>query len=150
MRLAAIPDVDYLDLTYSVPKTLILSSLEPSLGVTLACIPLLRPLLGRSKYSKNGTASHEISAQAPGGSGAIRSRDEIRKKDGFAVLEDDSSQYQLRPVGGQHNTAVSAARGDGSPGSSDAEDGDVRRSRGPTVDKGIAVERTWLVSTSSS
>lgn len=55
-RLVTLLQVDYSDITYSTPIPFIFSGLEPTLAVTLPCIPLLRPLLGQSKYSANGTA----------------------------------------------------------------------------------------------
>lgn len=49
--------MDYLDITYSGIPFLLMSVVEPSLAVTLACVPLLRPLLGAkdAHYSATGT-----------------------------------------------------------------------------------------------
>jgi hypothetical protein len=49
-------ELDYNDITYNIPHALIFGALEPSVGIVLSCLPLLRPLLGRSKYSRDGTA----------------------------------------------------------------------------------------------
>ena len=144
MRIDSIKEVNYADLTFNVPKALILSSLEPSLGVTLACIPLLRPLLGRSRYSETGTARYSISGgerSRKEGIPAARSVGAVHK-DGFAVLDDDSSQHQLRPLGPKHNAVVSHADM-GSWGSSHDEacvDGGRNR--------GITVKQTWVVTDS--
>jgi hypothetical protein len=40
--------MDFSDLTYSMPLANIWSGLEPSMAVTLCCIPLLRPLISRT------------------------------------------------------------------------------------------------------
>ncbi|KAL2366308.1 hypothetical protein RJZ56_000765 [Blastomyces dermatitidis] len=40
------------------PQQNIFSGLEPSVAVTLSCIPLLRPLLNRSKYGSDGTPGY--------------------------------------------------------------------------------------------
>lgn len=52
--------MDYLDITYSGVPFFLMSVIEPSLAVTLACVPLLRPLLGKgtSKYSATGTRTY--------------------------------------------------------------------------------------------
>ncbi|KAK0617793.1 integral membrane protein [Bombardia bombarda] len=95
MRLNSLTELDYSDITFNIPHALIFGSLEPSVGVILACIPLLRPLLARSQYSASGTARYHVSAEnsiskpGPGNN----------KKDGFAPLHDDSSQYHLDPLG---------------------------------------------------
>lgn len=144
MRIDSIKEVNYADLTFNVPKALILSSLEPSLGVTLACIPLLRPLLGRSRYSKTGTARYSISGgerSRKEGIPAVRSVGVVHK-DGFAVLDDDSSQHQLRPLGAKHNAVVSHADM-GSRGSSHDEAGVDGGSN-----RGITVKQTWVITDS--
>lgn len=149
MRIASISEVDYSDLTFNVPKALILSSLEPSLGVTLACIPLLRPLLGRSKYSETGTARYNVSGDTgtSGRNGGLSGGGGQNK--GFAVLDDDSSQHQLRPLGGKNKTDISH----GNPSSRTSSDGDDgtyegHHVRGRGGSKGITVKQTWLVSDS--
>lgn len=54
-RLVSLVSVNFDDLTGTCAQALIYSAVEPSLAVVLACIPLLRPLLG-GKYSATGTA----------------------------------------------------------------------------------------------
>ncbi|KAK5661575.1 hypothetical protein OQA88_9670 [Cercophora sp. LCS_1] len=108
--------------------------MEPSVAVTLACIPLLRPLLGRSKYSTDGTAGYATGNATP--SKAL----ELETGDGrpFQPLTDDSSQYRLRPLGPKHLTEVRSTtnKSTGSArGSSDSEHG------------GITVRAEWDVST---
>lgn len=48
--------VSYTDITYSVPNALIWSMLEPTLGITIACIPIMRPLLKGMMSTKRGTS----------------------------------------------------------------------------------------------
>lgn len=42
--------MDLTDISYSMTLGNLFSGLEASMAVTLACIPLLRPLVGRCKY----------------------------------------------------------------------------------------------------
>lgn len=89
MRLVSLTKIDYSDITYNITDALIFGALEPSVGVTLACLPLLRPLLGRSKYSDNGTVQLKDSSESPS-NGVIRSR-QSAQKNGFTPLEYDSA-----------------------------------------------------------
>ena len=79
------------------------------MAVILACIPLLRPLLGRNTYS-NGTSGATGNLKGcitP--SAALNSKltAENRKRP-FEPLDDDSSQYRLRPLGPKHQAEVLA------------------------------------------
>lgn len=60
--------MDYLDLTYSGIPFILMSIVEPSLAVSLACVPLLRPLVVRanSRYSSTGTRENVISLSVRG------------------------------------------------------------------------------------
>lgn len=55
IRLYSLVHVDMTDVTYTVLMPILWSALEPCLAITLACVPLLRPLLG-GRYSPTGTA----------------------------------------------------------------------------------------------
>lgn len=55
LRLYSLAHVDMTDVTYTVLMPILWSALEPCLAITLACVPLLRPLLG-GRYSPTGTA----------------------------------------------------------------------------------------------
>lgn len=55
IRLYSILHVDMTDVTYTILMPILWSALEPCLAITLACIPLLRPLLG-GRYTPTGTA----------------------------------------------------------------------------------------------
>lgn len=48
IRIEALWSLNFLDITYASQRVVIVSALEPSVGVTLACIPLLTPLLRRA------------------------------------------------------------------------------------------------------
>lgn len=93
--------MSYSDLTYDAVAPSIYSVLEPTMSITLACIPVLRPLLG-GRYSSTGTRLGPSGNTTTGGSAAISSRPAKRtSKSGFTALgedNDDSSDYQLRPL----------------------------------------------------
>ncbi|KAK8004876.1 integral membrane protein [Apiospora arundinis] len=57
LRLVSLGSLDYSDITYNIPDALIFGGLEPLIGIIVACVPLMRPLLGRSTYSATGTAA---------------------------------------------------------------------------------------------
>lgn len=63
IRLVFLTNMDYLDVTYSGIPFMLMSLVEPSLAVTLACVPLLRPILGKgdSRYSATGTRNYGAS-----------------------------------------------------------------------------------------
>ncbi|KAL0942741.1 uncharacterized protein CTRU02_200626 [Colletotrichum truncatum] len=91
LRLYYLANLKYTDVTFGIPNALIFSALEPGVGITLACIPFLRPLLGRSQYSTKGTARYYTSAENSGhGAGGGQDRN------GFTLVEDSSSQHHLR------------------------------------------------------
>lgn len=141
MRLISLQELDYADITYNIPHALIFGALEPSVGVTLACIPLLRPLLGRSKYSSNGSVQYNSSYNNPSnmarsGTGGLKGR--------FAPLDDGSSQYQLQPVGEPlHGAAIIGSDMSGRV-SSDVCESNAREQGGGG--KGIFVTQQWIVS----
>ncbi|KAL2016998.1 hypothetical protein VTK56DRAFT_2679 [Thermocarpiscus australiensis] len=66
LRLVALSSIDYADITFNIPESLVFSGLEPFLAVTLACVPVLQPLLGTSRVSSRAPAS------APGSSARAR------------------------------------------------------------------------------
>ncbi|KAF2808682.1 uncharacterized protein BDZ99DRAFT_571581 [Mytilinidion resinicola] len=61
VRLITLIHLSYSDITYSVPNALIWSMLEPAIGITLACLPVIRPLLGSgfSSLSKSKNTSEK-------------------------------------------------------------------------------------------
>ncbi|KAJ0165306.1 hypothetical protein CTA2_11693 [Colletotrichum tanaceti] len=93
LRLYYLARLEYMDVTFNIPHALIFSALEPGVGITLACIPFLRPLLGRSHYSSKGTAHYYTSN---GDSARLaRSAKGREGSSGFVLVEDNSSQYHL-------------------------------------------------------
>lgn len=101
--------MDFADITYSLPPANIFSGLEPSMAVILACIPLLRPLLGRNTYS-NGTsgATGDLKGRLTPSTALDSKLTAEDRKRPFEPLEDDSSQYRLRPMGPKHQAEVLA------------------------------------------
>ncbi|KAK8071294.1 hypothetical protein PG997_011497 [Apiospora hydei] len=87
LRLVSLSSLDYTDITYNILSALIFGGLEPLIGIIVACVPLMRPLLGRSTYSATGTAQPR------------RKSSRSKSKDGdFERLQDESSQLQLRQL----------------------------------------------------
>ncbi|KAL2756653.1 hypothetical protein ACRALDRAFT_1069423 [Sodiomyces alcalophilus JCM 7366] len=110
LRISVLSTMDFENITYTIPLANIFSGLEPSVAVVLACIPLLRPLLGPSKYT-------------PEQSGYLASESNNTGKADrhFQPLEDDSSQYNLRPMGPSHQAGVTSGRG-GKPSTANSSD----------------------------
>lgn len=112
-RLVTLLQVDYNDITYSTPVPFIFSGLEPTLAVTLPCIPLLRPLLGQSKYSANGTARF-----GPTMPTTLFSRVKWGRKHGgpveipedVEVEEPRGREIQLTPLPTEHTTKIWRSR----------------------------------------
>lgn len=82
-------DIDFNDITYSSAEAYVWSAVEPGLAITLACVPLLRPLLG-GKHSATGTALNTMPRTRAGPS----ARSEAFRR----IHEEESSEYQLHPV----------------------------------------------------
>ncbi|RAK99406.1 putative integral membrane protein [Aspergillus ibericus CBS 121593] len=53
LRLSVLSTMNFTDITFTLPRANIFSGIEPCLAATLACIPLMRPLLGRSGRIKS-------------------------------------------------------------------------------------------------
>lgn len=56
IRLPYLLTIDWTDLPWSVTVPTILTALEPSLAVTLACVPLLKPILGLGRRTRGMAA----------------------------------------------------------------------------------------------
>ncbi|KAI2636234.1 hypothetical protein GGS26DRAFT_588837 [Hypomontagnella submonticulosa] len=99
-RIAAMSTIDFDDITWTVPHTILLSALEPCLAVTLGCVIILRPLFG-GRYTSDGTATFNTPPVDP------LSRKNSNRR--FRPLNDDSSETRLRPedVGYQASVAKS-------------------------------------------
>ena len=89
VRLITLVSVSYADITYSVVDALIWSMLEPALGLTLACLPLMRPLFSlvfpetKSKVTGNSGSGFSFN----------QSKTDAKK---FRKLDDD--EYALRTI----------------------------------------------------
>ncbi|KAL2157935.1 hypothetical protein VTH06DRAFT_4990 [Thermothelomyces fergusii] len=133
VRIIALSSIDYSDITFNVPESLIFSALEPSLAVTLACVPLLRPLVSSITGSVAGSSAPR-SGQVSSGAFGSKNRQ-------FEPLHDDSSQYQLRPAGPKH-----LAEAKGKPPSSWSGDNSSDQEARPADKTGnIVVQQEWNV-----
>ncbi|KAI1773613.1 hypothetical protein F4818DRAFT_442920 [Hypoxylon cercidicola] len=56
VRVVMMTQIDFEDITYTTPHTVLFSALEPCVAVTLSCVIILRPLFG-GQYSPDGTAT---------------------------------------------------------------------------------------------
>lgn len=128
-RLVSIIHVDTTDMTYSVAWAIVFSALECSVAVSLSCIPLLRPLLGRVKYSKNGTAILNSTKQIS------RRHGPRSNKDAFRQMDDDSSEIELSPHAAANQVGV-VSNGDDRHDTQHAED---------VKSDDITVQRGWAV-----
>ncbi|KAK6818941.1 hypothetical protein PG987_016394, partial [Apiospora arundinis] len=95
-RLVSIVHVDFTDITYSVAWACLYSALECSVAVTLSCIPLLRPLLGRGSYSNNGTARVQPTTWK-GGVAISSTKKKVNNKESFRRIKEDTSELELCP-----------------------------------------------------
>ncbi|KAI1477278.1 hypothetical protein K445DRAFT_205806 [Daldinia sp. EC12] len=100
VRIAEMVKMDFSDLTFSSPHTLLLSSLEPCLGVMAACAMTMRPLFG-GRYSPDGTADFNAAPIVP-----LAKKNSSRR---FQPLNENTSETRLRPeeVGYQASIAKS-------------------------------------------
>lgn len=154
-RQATLANLDFADMTYSGLAATILSGLEPSVALMLACVPLLRPLFrgGRGGDSSTG-ASDSGGYQRSGGEGSglgfiskgRRKRDRQAGLDTLAMAtHDDSSDLQLQPLEVANRVDVSSNRDDaasaGNRGST-AKLSTKDRVSGPQF---IKIEKQWEV-----
>lgn len=94
LRIAAVVNMDYADLTYLAGLPSIYSVIEPALIITLACVPVLRPLLG-GDYSSRGTYRGSGPKKATDRNVPCQSfRLGTRKKTGFFTIDDVNSQAE--------------------------------------------------------
>ncbi|KAK9796602.1 putative Integral membrane protein [Seiridium cardinale] len=127
LRIVAIVSMDYTDITYLAGLPSIYSILEPSFLIILACVPVLRPLLGGS-YSSQGTYRGENVEQCNNTTQKRSLRARTMNKDGFLAIDDNksdshSSEYQLRPIGTTRESWSS-----GPPADEDGNEGHLARS----------------------
>lgn len=87
--LKATTTIDYNDITFNVVRSQVFSALEPALGITLACIPVLRPLF-RGKYSKARTTG--ITGKTSRSVGGTKL---TTPRGGFEDLDENTSEHEL-------------------------------------------------------
>lgn len=152
-RLVTLLQVDYNDITWSTPIPFIFSGLEPTLAITLPCVPLLRPLLGQTKYSPNGTARFGPTLPSllsrldgmGGGRGKNGRPVEIPGEEGEGGEEHQQQtrgrEIQLTPLPTEHTTKIWRSRSQSAGGETEGED-----DHGST----IHINKAWNVEVESS
>lgn len=94
-RQTLLPGLDFADMTYTGVLATILSGVEPSVAIALACIPLCRPLL-RLRSSKTKNSHYEYESNRNSQLYFNRHRRDASRK--LETLDDDSSEIQLQPA----------------------------------------------------
>ncbi|KAK8084911.1 hypothetical protein PG997_006182 [Apiospora hydei] len=89
-RLHSLVEVDMTDVTYTVPLPIMWSALEPCLGITLACVPLLRPLLGGDDKHSSNEERYDM-----GGVKTIQTIGQKKSRKFDQLRDDDCSITQL-------------------------------------------------------
>jgi hypothetical protein len=99
-RQTLLPGLDFMDMTYTGVLATLLSGLEPAVAIVLACIPLMRPLLGKSKGATRSSFDYDSSKQT-----SLFSKKGSRRHDDptatFSELVDNndaSSEIELQPI----------------------------------------------------
>ncbi|KAH7081547.1 hypothetical protein BKA63DRAFT_530547 [Paraphoma chrysanthemicola] len=105
-RQVALKDLVFADMTHSGVLATILSGIEPSVAIALACIPLLRPLWGRSE-SDSKNSGYDFSNGSSKKSNMYSSRSKTRDQNPIDTVDDTSSEIYLRPVEAEHSTKTS-------------------------------------------
>lgn len=134
IRVVTLTTVDFTDVTYTIPHTVLFSALEPCLAITLACVPVLRPIFG-GRYSTTGTAKF-----GPPTRKTLTQKSSRR----FRQFNENGSEAQLRPgqlesqthiaANGASSVQIPTAREEGG----DVELGSITGSQEWGVDEGIS------------
>lgn len=140
--------MNFNDITYTIPHANIFSGIEPCLAVTLASIPMMRPLLGRTNTTPIGTGATPVKSRSRSkgsGGGHLGKGSRGTNEDGFQPLDDDTRQLWLRPLGPKHYAGISVEdRGDGV-GVGVEEDERELVGAGRGFGRGIRVKQEWGV-----
>ena len=123
-------------MTYEGVLATVLSALEPAVSIVLACVPLMRPLFGKSKHSIDSDYQYSSSKQM---SFSLK-KSRLHKLDPTATFselaegDNNSSQIELRPVEGIQRVHISS---------------DEDRSKQDRIisPRAISIERKWEVRT---
>lgn len=119
---------------YSGVLATLLSGLEPAVAIVLACIPLMRPLFGRSL--KTGSSGYSSGENSVGLHSKQRSPNKNPKGQFSELVDDvdDSSQVRLQPIKDIRHTGNCVSE----------EHGDMQVVSGQ--EHGIAVQKKWEIS----
>ncbi|KAL6884734.1 hypothetical protein GGI43DRAFT_432538 [Trichoderma evansii] len=135
VRLSEIIKIDMNDFPFYGGIALLFSALEPSLLVTAACIPLLRPLVSRNK------STTEASSYARGNTNNTGPHS-ASQKGGFLELQDDDGSTRQLHMGQSKFGGGATAAADGN--SFDSSDGADHHHTDLEL-KTITVTRDWRV-----
>ncbi|KAI5922447.1 hypothetical protein F4810DRAFT_264441 [Camillea tinctor] len=136
VRLAEIVKINMDDFPFSGGIALAFSALEPSLLVTAACIPLLRPLVSRNNSSEEAS-NYADGAITIGGTGAPSAP----RRGGFSELEDDDRSTRQLHVKQSKFGGGSTVEADGSSFGSNGADNNYNNMEL----KAITVKKEWKV-----
>lgn len=149
IRLYSLVEVDMTDATFTIPLPILWSALEPCLGITLACIPLLRPLFGSN--TQPGSAKYNTFGNAIETIGQKRSLGRFEKLRYNASATQSSTvsgrRHPLGPAGQFRNDPVKyeacvKSLESGSPIAYELEDSTTN----PTIElETMTVERAWEI-----
>ncbi|KAL8814159.1 MAG: hypothetical protein Q9223_006600 [Gallowayella weberi] len=164
LRLISLLTVSYTDITWTVTDPLLWSMLEPCVGVTCACIPLMRPLLNHvfpDRHSKRANKYGEFKddVHSPNNSNGSGGSGNNRRFGGRKVQPQDDGAYPLTNTSGNVGVTTNEISSGRLAGSKDGvQDGDLedfsleeleaQRVRG-SGNKGpldrIKVQKEWMV-----
>lgn len=134
IRIEALWSLNFLDITYASHRADIVSALEPSVAVTLACVPVLQPLLRRVKVRPERSAPHALNDLRRDIEGLA-----ANNKQPFESLSDNSFGCRLQSNGSEHHAEIrSAHRPISSGGGSKAVDSEQQSGS-------ITVDAQWQV-----
>ncbi|KAH5183106.1 hypothetical protein HBI24_082660 [Parastagonospora nodorum] len=100
-RQTLLPGLDFTDMTYTGVLATILSGLEPSVAIALACIPLMRPLFRKAKSGGCRSTHGYNSDKSSGVFSAKKGRGAGRYQGSFIETvddNDDTSEVHLQPM----------------------------------------------------
>jgi len=86
LRIASLTTVSESDFLFDIPQPLMWGELEPALGITLACVPLLRPLFIRDRTLKGSSRS------------GSRTLGDHNRMDSRNLKQIDDQEYPLRSL----------------------------------------------------
>lgn len=127
--------------------------MEPSVAVTLACIPLLRPLITAFRggnYLATVTARFGSTQQKAGSIELKNHRKSVlADTDNFVPLGDESSEYRLRPDTVQHHARVAGSPNFLEDSEGESDDRYCARDRVRSSSRQITIRKDWEVSSTS-